>query len=145
MNSSKSGSREKVRVVVRVRPFNNKELAIASSTTCVKLQEQSLEISVDEAVHNFQFDRVFGPESNQLEVFEYTATPLILDVLSGYNATIFAYGQTGYLKVTLFTVVHHDYNLRPYRVILLLIKCNIHKYSILQHRNHFYLHGFYSS
>lgn len=102
MNSTKSGSREKVRVVVRVRPFNNKELQIASSTTCIKLQEQSLEISVDEALHNFQFDRVFGPDSTQLEVFDYTATPLIIDVLSGYNATIFAYGQTGNKKSLFF-------------------------------------------
>jgi kinesin family protein 5 len=33
--------------------------------------------------------------STQAEVFEYTAVPLIQDVLNGYNATIFAYGQTG--------------------------------------------------
>jgi len=28
-------------------------------------------------------------------VFEDSATPLVNDVLAGYNATIFAYGQTG--------------------------------------------------
>ena len=103
MHSTKNSSRENVRVVVRVRPSNNKELAIANQTNCVKLQDQLLEIAVEEATHNFQFDRVFGPESNQLEVFEYTAIPLIIDVLSGYNATIFAYGQTG--KNILFLLI----------------------------------------
>jgi kinesin family member 5 len=37
---------------------------------------------------------MFSPESTQADVFE-TIQPLIADVLAGYNATVFAYGQTG--------------------------------------------------
>ena len=48
----------------------------------------------------FQFDRIFGPDSTQSSVFEETATPLVNDVLAGYNATIFAYGQTGNWIIT---------------------------------------------
>lgn len=40
----------------------------------------------------FIFDRVFGHEANQGEVYEGTAKPLLNNVLEGYNATIFAYG-----------------------------------------------------
>jgi hypothetical protein len=43
----------------------------------------------------FTFDRVFDTESTQAEIFEKTAKPLIADVLQGYNATIFTYGQSG--------------------------------------------------
>jgi len=47
------------------------------------------------ARHQFNFDRIYGNESTQPEVYKQTAQPAVLSVLSGYNATIFAYGQTG--------------------------------------------------
>lgn len=43
----------------------------------------------------FTFDRTFGPESTQTEVYQYVVHPLIEEVLAGYNCTVFAYGQTG--------------------------------------------------
>lgn len=43
----------------------------------------------------FAFDRVFGVESAQSDVFEYAIKDTVDDVLMGYNGTIFAYGQTG--------------------------------------------------
>jgi kinesin family protein 5 len=49
----------------------------------------------DDISYPFQFDRIFGPDSTQEGVFDDSATPLVNDVLAGYNATIFAYGQTG--------------------------------------------------
>ena len=66
-----------------------------NGSTCVRLSETNVDIQVEDQSHQFQFDRIFGPESTQHAVFEYTATPLIHDVLQGYNATVFAYGQTG--------------------------------------------------
>lgn len=38
------------------------------------------------------FDRVFGHEARQEDVFEATSQPLLKGLLDGYNATIFAYG-----------------------------------------------------
>ncbi|KAF2314584.1 hypothetical protein GH714_027774 [Hevea brasiliensis] len=43
---------------------------------------------------NYSFDRVFHPGSSQDEVFS-EVEPVIKSVLDGYNACIFAYGQTG--------------------------------------------------
>jgi hypothetical protein len=83
-----------VKVVCRIRPTNDKEIA-AGGTTCVKFNDNGIDVIHDDGVNSFQFDRIFGPESDQISVFEYAAAPMINDVLLGYNATIFAYGQTG--------------------------------------------------
>nr|CAB3494983.1 unnamed protein product [Digitaria exilis]CAB3503909.1 unnamed protein product [Digitaria exilis] len=39
--------------------------------------------------------QVFGPKSQQQDVFNHAVVPLVNEVLDGYNCTIFAYGQTG--------------------------------------------------
>lgn len=51
----------------------------------------------------FTFDRVFGPDSKQVDVYKAVVSPLITEVLQGYNCTVFAYGQTGTGKT--FTMV----------------------------------------
>lgn len=43
----------------------------------------------------FSFDKVFGPESTQEQVYQNVVSPVIKEVLKGYNCTVFAYGQTG--------------------------------------------------
>ncbi|KAF9475943.1 kinesin-like protein [Pholiota conissans] len=43
----------------------------------------------------FMFDRVFGHEARQQDVYEATSQPLLQGLLDGYNATVFAYGATG--------------------------------------------------
>lgn len=104
-------TRENVRVVCRIRPTNAKEIANGGST-CVKFTDTSIEVGVDDGSHTFAFDRIFGMESTQMEVFEYTAVPLVADVLSGYNATIFAYGQTGTGKTHTMEGNIHDQNMK---------------------------------
>ncbi|KAI9504319.1 P-loop containing nucleoside triphosphate hydrolase protein, partial [Coemansia spiralis] len=43
----------------------------------------------------FVFDRVYGEESTQRDVYEGTTRGLLDSVMNGYNATVFAYGATG--------------------------------------------------
>lgn len=94
MSNGKRASSQNVRVVCRIRPTNQKELQ-AGGISCVKNNDSSIEVTTEDSSNTFAFDKIFGPESIQLDVFNYTAVPLIQDVLQGYNATIFAYGQTG--------------------------------------------------
>ncbi|CAE7857032.1 unnamed protein product [Symbiodinium microadriaticum] len=44
--------------------------------------------------NSFVFDRVFGVDAAQKEVYDYAAKPIINGVLRGFNGTVFAYGQT---------------------------------------------------
>ncbi|XP_065555143.1 kinesin-like protein KIF18B [Lathamus discolor] len=44
---------------------------------------------------DFVFDRVFGEEATQEEVFQHTTSELLDSVLEGYNCSVFAYGTTG--------------------------------------------------
>ena len=43
----------------------------------------------------FTFDAVYDTNSLQQTVYDEVAFPLVESMLSGYNCTIFAYGQTG--------------------------------------------------
>lgn len=43
----------------------------------------------------YAFDFAFDEKTPQREVYENTTRFLITGVLSGYNATVFAYGATG--------------------------------------------------
>ena len=43
----------------------------------------------------FAFDHIFQPQCPDLEVFEKVCYSLIENAISGYNSTVFVYGQTG--------------------------------------------------
>ena len=43
----------------------------------------------------YTFDNVYDWETEQLPLYQETASPIVDSVLEGYNGTIFAYGQTG--------------------------------------------------
>jgi kinesin family member 5 len=88
-----------VRVVCRVRPMNRKELDMKTTPCVVAKGGTSVVVSEGDAnfsdKRRFNFDKVYGSESKQGEVFDFCGKPVVLDVLKGYNGTIFAYGQTG--------------------------------------------------
>ena len=42
----------------------------------------------------YVFDKVFRPDATQEKVYNEAAKEIVKDVLTGYNGTIFAYGQT---------------------------------------------------
>uniref|UniRef100_A0A8C8H3K2 Kinesin-like protein n=1 Tax=Oncorhynchus tshawytscha TaxID=74940 RepID=A0A8C8H3K2_ONCTS len=43
----------------------------------------------------YTFDMVFGPAAKQIDVYKSVVCPILDEVISGYNCTVFAYGQTG--------------------------------------------------
>lgn len=98
-------------VVIRIKPtFEDdqteytvdEDLYICST----KLNEREIKIIKPEQEERiFDFDRILGPDSSQLETYNRTASKIVDDVLKGYNGTIMAYGQTGSGKTyTIFGV-----------------------------------------
>lgn len=43
----------------------------------------------------YHFDQVFGPDTTQTDIYDGAISPIVQEVLNGFNCTIFAYGQTG--------------------------------------------------
>ena len=88
-------------VVCRVRPLNQKEIA-KGSKCCLDFAKDQKNIAINMASENsssygmnkFEFDAVFDTNSEQKEVYDCAARPIIDSVLDGFNGTIFAYGQT---------------------------------------------------
>lgn len=44
---------------------------------------------------HFTFDKVFGSNVEQTEIYNQTVEPMLASLLEGFNQTVFAYGQTG--------------------------------------------------
>jgi len=94
--SQKDG--QNIKVFVRCRPLNKDEKAARSYSVldCPGTREVIVkEKPLSSLTKTFNFDRVFGPSSKQLDVYRSVVEPLIGQVLQGYNCTVFAYGQTG--------------------------------------------------
>jgi len=98
---AKKESSDNVRVVVRCRPLNQKEKDM-NTPMAVKCDEARGTVSIkaadgrsSEPPKVFTYDRVFGPDSKQPDVYNDAARSIVESVIEGYNGTIFAYGQTG--------------------------------------------------
>lgn len=98
--SSKNDKGVNVQVIVRCRPPSDDELR-ARTPMVISCNENRKEVSAAQNIANkqidrtFLFDKVFGPTSQQKDLFNHAVCPIIFEVLEGYNCTIFAYGQTG--------------------------------------------------
>ena len=78
-----------VKVVVRVRPQNKIETA-RGGKPCVDIKGGT-EVKLDtdeEGTYRFTFDRIFGPDSEQKDVFDYIGRPVVDSIFKGYNGTI---------------------------------------------------------
>ena len=91
------GKLERVRVSVRVRPFNEQEKSIDPTSPIESVDSKNGIINVlkEYDKKTFNYDNVFPEQSKQSEIFEETSKEVVKSVLKGYNGTIFAYGQTG--------------------------------------------------
>ncbi|XP_054820843.1 kinesin-like protein KIN-7B isoform X5 [Prosopis cineraria] len=88
---------EKILVTVRMRPLNRKEQAMYELIAWDCLDEQTIVFknpNQERPGTAYTFDKVFAPASSTQKVYEHGARDVALSVVSGINATIFAYGQT---------------------------------------------------
>ncbi|RHZ67230.1 hypothetical protein Glove_302g30 [Diversispora epigaea] len=95
---------DKIRVCVRKRPLNKKEvarnekdIATINSQRTVLINEPKVKVDLTRYVeqHMFVFDDVFDSDASNEEVYQRTALPLVEYIFRGGKATCFAYGQTG--------------------------------------------------
>ncbi|KAL0333324.1 UNVERIFIED_CONTAM: Kinesin-like protein KIN-5A [Sesamum angustifolium] len=100
LQSSNDRNAVNVQVVLRCRPLNEDEIK-ARTHLVVSCDELKREVTATQYMaykqteRTFVFDKVFGPASQQQELYDNVVAPVVNEVLEGYSWTIFAYGQTG--------------------------------------------------
>ncbi|KAK6913769.1 Kinesin motor domain, partial [Dillenia turbinata] len=94
----------KIKVVVRKRPLNKKELAkreddivTVYDNAYLTVHEPKLKVDLTAYVekHEFCFDAVLDENVTNDEVYQTTVEPIIPTIFQRTKATCFAYGQTG--------------------------------------------------
>ncbi|EFC42651.1 predicted protein [Naegleria gruberi] len=96
-NMSDSGDETGIKVVVRMRPFNDREMKLKAQP-CITITKANREVLIkrkDKEDKKFYFDDVFDENSTQQEVYSSTGQRVLDRYVLGFNACIFAYGQTG--------------------------------------------------
>ncbi|KAF7440518.1 kinesin motor protein cin8 [Pleurotus ostreatus] len=101
-------SETNIQVVVRCRRRSEREVQdnspIIVSSSGAKSKDVSIETSAPISslgvvtlppLRTYPFDVVFGPEADQALIYHEVVSPMLEEVLMGYNCTLFAYGQTG--------------------------------------------------
>ncbi|KAL2972179.1 hypothetical protein AAZX31_15G239900 [Glycine max] len=87
-----------ITVCARFRPSNSKEKQNGNDSGCIRNIDSETFIFKDEKDEEFvfSFDRVFYEKSEQSDVYQFLALPIVRDVVvDAFNGTIITYGQTG--------------------------------------------------
>lgn len=97
-----------IQVVIRCRRRSEREIhensPIIVSSNGAKSHDVTIETSAPISslgvvtlapTRTYPFDLVFGPEADQAMIYHDVVSPMLDEVLQGYNCTLFAYGQTG--------------------------------------------------
>ncbi|XVE65608.1 hypothetical protein DITRI_Ditri08aG0014000 [Diplodiscus trichospermus] len=101
--STRENNVAKIKVVVRKRPLNKKEISrkeddiVSVSDNALTVHEPKLKVDLTAFVekHEFCFDAVLDEHVNNGEVYRVTVEPIIPIIFQRTKATCFAYGQTG--------------------------------------------------
>jgi len=105
-SNARTTQSSRVRVAVRVRPLLAREHGEHESTSANPSDNR---IRVN-ASHDFTFDHAYTQGSTQSQIYTTAVSPLVNEVVSGYNVTIMAYGQTGSGKTFTMGTTGHDTN-----------------------------------
>ncbi|KAI8384706.1 P-loop containing nucleoside triphosphate hydrolase protein, partial [Radiomyces spectabilis] len=105
-----------VQVALRIRPLtqrdrNQPRFANLANDDILKIRDNTVHV----VPHNklFSFDMVFGPDSQQSDIFSGLVDKLIHKFVDGYNVTILAYGQTSSGKTYTMGTAQHNGRIDP--------------------------------
>lgn len=76
--------------IVQIQGAKSKDLTIETA-----IPVSSLGMVAQAPTRTYPFDLVFGAEATQSMIYHDVVGPMLKEVLTGYNCTLFAYGQTG--------------------------------------------------
>ncbi|KAF3903969.1 hypothetical protein ABW21_db0209337 [Orbilia brochopaga] len=114
-NRHRSPDETNVQVVVRCRGRSEREIkennqVILSTPGGPRGNEVLISMGpMSLANKSYMFDRVFGPEADQSMIYDDVVAPIVGEMLSGFNCTVFAYGQTGTGKTYTMSGDMEDY------------------------------------
>ena len=95
---------QKIRVIVRKRPVNSRELHSgdpdilyqrSASTIVVKEEKVKVDLTKYIEEHHFTYDRVFTESTSNEQLYAECVKPLVSAAYQGAKVSCFAYGQTG--------------------------------------------------
>jgi kinesin family protein 2/24 len=140
-NGSSNSGIARIKVVVRKRPINKKELArkeediitIKDTDCSLTVHEPKVKVDLTAYVekHEFVFDAVLDQYVSNDEVYRTTVEPIVPTIFQRTKATCFAYGQTGkhdrtyllHLIVPCWLWLFHKASAGFYGVLILLAHC----------------------
>ncbi|KAI7872873.1 kinesin heavy chain [Spinellus fusiger] len=113
-----------IKVVCRFRPQNSLEIR-EGGVPIIEINDEGSHVQLKgkEVQGTFAFDKVFGSNTPQKDVFDYSIRTIVDDVTAGYNGTVFAYGQTGSGKT--FTMMGASIDSEDTKGIIPRIICQI--------------------
>ncbi|KAL6451081.1 KLP1 Kinesin heavy chain [Candida maltosa Xu316] len=83
-----------IKVICRFRPENDLELQKGKNIVEFP-NNQTLNFHGKDYTCQYTFDKVFGPQSSQSDIYQFSIAETVDDLINGYNGTVLAYGQTG--------------------------------------------------
>ncbi|KAL2478233.1 ATP binding microtubule motor family protein [Forsythia ovata] len=86
-----------IRVCALFRPLNSKEICDHGDNISISAVDSDSFLFKDEKEEEieFHFDRVFYQGSEQANIYEFLALPIVTGAVNGVNGAIVTYGQTG--------------------------------------------------
>lgn len=100
VENSKETIAEHVRVYIRQRPkqHSNNDGEINHAQSSIKSSSSDGDCTyispLSKKQHDFKFEGFLNDKTEQCEVFDRIAKPIVESALKGYSGTIFAYGPT---------------------------------------------------
>ncbi|KAJ3414063.1 hypothetical protein HDV05_007097 [Chytridiales sp. JEL 0842] len=85
---------DSIKVVIRVRPLNARELASKHESEWMVASNGRTIYQKSISSNSYTFDDVFEPKRATSDIYQSVAKDIIHSCINGVNGTIFAYGQT---------------------------------------------------